>query len=75
MQYTKEPLAHSGGHLMSDGNAPAHGLFDRLQVAPRNPGIAVRSFADYAVTFDGQAVGIGDSVAPVGPGVQLTRLT
>ena len=59
---------------MSDGNAPAPALFDRLQVAPRNPGVAARSFADYAVTFDGQAVGIGDSVVPVAPGVQLTRL-
>ena len=74
MQYTKEPLAHSGGHLLSEGNAPDHALFDRLHVAPRNPGTAARTFADYSVTFVGQAVGIGDSVVPVAPGVQLTRL-
>ena len=56
------------------GNAPAHALFDRLQVKPLNLGVAARSFADYAVTFDGQMVAVGDQAAPVAPGVQLTRL-
>ena len=56
------------------GNAPAHVLFDRLQVEPLSPGVAARSFADYAVTFDGQAVAVGDLLTSVAPGVQLTRL-
>lgn len=56
------------------GNARAHALFDRLQVKPLSPGVAARSFADYAVTFDGQAVAVGDLSAPVAPGVQLIRL-
>jgi CRISPR-associated protein Csd2 len=56
------------------GNAPAHALFDRLQVSPKNLGTAARSFSDYAVTFDGQTVGVGDQSAPVAPGVQLIRL-
>lgn len=56
------------------GNAPAHALFDRLQVKPLNPGVAARSFADYAVTFDGEALAVGDVSAPVAPGVQLKRV-
>lgn len=56
------------------GNASAHALFDRLQVKPLHPGVAARSFADYAVTFDGEAVAVGDISAPVAPGVQLKRL-
>ena len=55
------------------GNAPAHALFDRLQVKPLSPGLAARSFADYAVTFDGQSVPIGPQGVPVAPGVQITR--
>ena len=55
------------------GNAPAHALFDRLQVKPLNPGVAARSFADYAVTFDGQAIPIDQQGVPVAPGVQITR--
>jgi len=55
------------------GKAPAHVLFDRLQVKPLNPGVAARSFADYAVTFDGQSVPIGQQGVPVAPGVQINR--
>ena len=55
------------------GNAPAHVLFDRLQVKPLNPGVAARSFADYAVTFDGQSIPIDQQGVPVAPGVQITR--
>jgi CRISPR-associated protein Csd2 len=55
------------------GNAPAHALFDRLQVKPLNPGVAARDFADYAVTFDGQSVPIGQQGVPVAPGVQIHR--
>jgi len=54
------------------GNAPAHALFDRLVVAPRAPGTPARDFAAYAVTFDGQALAVGDSVE-VASGVKLTR--
>ena len=56
------------------GNAPAHALFDRLQVKPLTPGLAARRFSDYAVTFDGKTMGVGDQASPVAPGVQLTRL-
>jgi hypothetical protein len=38
-----------------------------------NPGVAARSFADYAVTFDGQSVPIGQQGVPVAPGVQINR--
>jgi CRISPR-associated protein Csd2 len=55
------------------GNAPAHALFDRLQVKPLNPGVAARDFADYAVTFDGQSVPIGQQGVTVAPGVQINR--
>jgi CRISPR-associated protein Csd2 len=55
------------------GNAPAHALFDRLQVKPVNPGVAARSFVDYAVTFDGQSIPIDQQGVPVAPGVQITR--
>ena len=38
------------------GNAPAHKLFDRVQVAAK-PGVAVaRSFADYDLTVDGKPI-------------------
>ena len=60
-------------HESELGNAPAHGLFDRLEVKPLDPGVAARSFADYAVTFDGQPVPIGQQGTPVAPGVQITR--
>jgi CRISPR-associated protein Csd2 len=38
------------------GNAPAHALFDRLQVQAKEPGAVARSFDAYAVAFDGQTV-------------------
>jgi CRISPR-associated protein Csd2 len=56
------------------GNAPAHALFERLQIKPLNPGIAARSFADYQVTFDGQTVPPGSQGVSVATGVQLMRL-
>jgi CRISPR-associated protein Csd2 len=55
------------------GNAPAHALFDRLQVKPLNPGVAARDFTDYAVTFDGHSVAIGQHGVPVAPGVEINR--
>lgn len=57
------------------GNAPAHALFDRLQVASRTAmenAPPIRDFSSYAVTFDGSALNIGQSIAAA-PGVMLTR--
>ncbi|MCP3105465.1 type I-C CRISPR-associated protein Cas7/Csd2 [Myxococcus sp. K15C18031901] len=34
------------------GNAPAHALFDRVGVAPKQPEKPARAFSDYAVTVD-----------------------
>ncbi len=61
-------------HASELGNAPAHALFDRLTVAraTRN-GDAARAFAEYAVTFDGAALAIGEAV-DAAPNVVLTRL-
>ena len=54
------------------GNAPAHALFDRLQVTPKEPGAVARSFDAYSVVFDGQSLAVGQSLQPA-PGVTLTR--
>jgi CRISPR-associated protein Csd2 len=54
------------------GNAPAHALFERLQVKPTEPGTVARSFDAYSVVFDGQGLAVGQSVQPA-PGVTLTR--
>ena len=54
------------------GNAPAHALFERLQVKPTEPGTVARSFDAYSVVFDGQDLAVGQSVQPA-PGVTLTR--
>jgi len=54
------------------GNAPAHALFDRLMVAPTAPGMPARDFGAYAVTFDGQALDVGQALAAA-PGVTLRR--
>jgi len=54
------------------GNAPAHALFDRLQVKPKSEGDVVRSFDAYSVLFDGQSLSVGQEVQPVA-GVTLTR--
>lgn len=54
------------------GNAHAHALFDRIQIK-RKDGVEVpRSFADYQVRFDGEALATGASLAAA-PGVTLTR--
>lgn len=39
-------------HESTLGNAPAHTLFDRIQVARAGDAVAPRSFRDYAVTVD-----------------------
>ena len=55
------------------GNAHAHSLFDRLAVARAGDASApARDFAAYAVTFDGQALAVGQRIQAV-PGVTLTR--
>jgi CRISPR-associated protein Csd2 len=54
------------------GNAPAHALFERLQVKPKDEGAVARSFDAYSVAFDGQSLAVGQSVQPVA-GVTLTR--
>jgi CRISPR-associated protein Csd2 len=59
-------------HESELGNAHAHSLFDRLKVAPTEPGTPARDFGAYAVTFDGQALAIGDTLQAA-PGVKLTR--
>lgn len=59
-------------HESELGNAPAHSLFDRLNVA-RKPEVAIaRRFDDYAVHFEGRTLGVGEVVS-AGPGVELIR--
>lgn len=61
-------------HASILGNSPAHGLFDRLTVA-RAAGndSPARSFAEFAVQFDGATLAIG-GVVEAGPNVRLSRL-
>lgn len=56
------------------GNASAHSLFERIQVAMRadKKDEVARSFEAYSVAFDGQSLAVGQSVQPA-PGVTLTR--
>jgi CRISPR-associated protein Csd2 len=54
------------------GNAHAHALFDRLKVGRTGDNAVVRRFEDYAVTFDGAPLAVGESMAAA-PGVTLTR--
>ena len=54
------------------GNAPAHALFERLHVTPKEAGAVARSFDAYCVDFDGVALAIGDAVGAA-PGVKLVR--
>lgn len=61
-------------HQTELGNAPAHTLFDRLVVAPRNGSSGpARTFAAFDVTFDGASLEVGERVAAT-PQVTLTRL-
>ncbi len=54
------------------GNERSHALFEKLKVDQTNAGEVARSFDAYQVAFDGKALQVGESVAPV-PGVTLTR--
>ena len=55
------------------GNAPAHALFDRLKVKPKEDGAIARGFDAYSVQFDGQDLSVGQAMQPA-PGVTLTRM-
>lgn len=55
------------------GNAPAHALFDRLKVKPKEEGAVARGFDAYSVQFDGQDLSVGQATQPA-PGVTLTRI-
>ncbi|MBF0144383.1 MAG: type I-C CRISPR-associated protein Cas7/Csd2 [Magnetococcales bacterium] len=57
-------------HASAMGEAPAHALFDRVQVALREPGKLARTFADYTVTFDGQQL---DQVLAVGGEKEIAK--
>ena len=54
------------------GNAPAHSLFDRLAVKPKEAGAVARSFDAYSVQFDGKVLDVGQEIR-LDPGVTLTR--
>lgn len=60
-------------HESELGNAPAHALFDRLKVAPREAGQVARGFDAYEVAFDGKSLTAGERVQAA-PGVTLRRL-
>ena len=55
------------------GNAPAHALFDRLKVRPKEEGVIARGFDAYSLQFDGQDLPVGQVMQPA-PGVTLTRM-
>ena len=55
------------------GNAHAHALFDRLVVDRADGADApARAFGQYAVTFDGRSLAVGETVQAA-PAVRLTR--
>lgn len=41
-------------HQSALGDAPAHRLFERVEVKRRDPSVPARRFSDYAVTLDGR---------------------
>ena len=45
-------------------NAPAHALFERLQVQPKEVGAVARNFDAYSVAFDGQSLPWGKKSSP-----------
>ena len=55
------------------GNAPAHALFERLQVQPKEASAVARSFDAYNVAFDGEGLAVGAEVQAA-PGVKLRRV-
>ncbi|MBT8420209.1 MAG: type I-C CRISPR-associated protein Cas7/Csd2 [Gammaproteobacteria bacterium] len=63
-------------HDASLGNAPAHSLFERIQIERADDSVPARKFADYRILFDGtpldESVGVGQS-RDLGNGVTLIR--
>jgi CRISPR-associated protein Csd2 len=60
-------------HAGELGNAHSHSLFDRLVVARQgDAGAPARDFDAYSVSFDGKALGVGESIEATA-GVKLTR--
>jgi len=55
------------------GRAPAHKLFERIQVQLKDAVATPRQFADYSITFDGQEIP-EDYLESIIDGVTLTRL-
>ncbi len=59
-------------HESELGNAPAHTLFERLNVESNNESI-IRDFSAYTVAFDEKTLQVGETMAAA-PGVTLRRL-
>lgn len=60
-------------HASELGNAHAHSLFDRLQIARADGGVSpARDFGAYSVAFDGRTLAPGESLEAAN-GVTLTR--
>lgn len=60
-------------HVSELGNAHAHALFDRLQIArPTGSNTPARDFGAYSVTFDGRVLALEESVEAA-QGVKLLR--
>jgi CRISPR-associated protein Csd2 len=60
-------------HAGELGNAHSHTLFDRLAISRKGDANApARDFGAYSVSFDGKALGIGETIEAA-PGVKLTR--
>lgn len=59
-------------HSSELGNAHAHDLFDRLTVERANTEGPARKFSDFRVSFDGEAMSVGESMR-VASSVTLTR--
>lgn len=60
-------------HESELGNAPAHALFERLEVKRKTPGEVARGFDAYEVLFDGQPVAVGEHKIADQPNVTLIR--
>jgi CRISPR-associated protein Csd2 len=60
-------------HAGELGNAHSHTLFDRLAINHKGDANApARDFGAYSVSFDGKALGLGETIEAA-PGVKLTR--
>jgi CRISPR-associated protein Csd2 len=60
-------------HEKELGNAHSHMLFDRLTVSRNgDANTPARDFGAYSVSFDGKALGVGETIEAA-PGVRLTR--